>query len=123
MAANDINLRKQQTHPTVATLEELKERKINNPHLVILFMEDLQENSHPRRILREADFVELRLATPITHPQCTAEPKEDIQVGTTIVWIVKKQMCTSNLAECSTKCIHYWRIFIRIGSLSSDVYL
>ena len=99
---SDINLRKEQTRRTVAALEELKE-KINNPHLAILFMGDLNENYHPRRILREAGFVdcfaELRLPTPITHPQRPAEPKEDIQVNTTIDWIVQNKYARPILAN------------------------
>ena len=99
---SDINLRKQQTRRTVAALEELKER-INNPQLAILFMGDLNENYHPRRILREAGYVdcfaELRLPTPITHPQRPAEPKEDIQVGTTIDWMVQNKYARPILAN------------------------
>ncbi|CAF1189995.1 unnamed protein product [Rotaria sordida] len=86
-----INLRKQQTRCTVTALEDLI-GKFNNPHLVVLFMGDLNENYHPRRILREAGYVdcfaELRLPTPITHPERSSEPKEDIQVGTTLDWIM-----------------------------------
>lgn len=98
----DINLRKQQTRRTVAALQELT-AKFNNPHLAVLFMGDLNENYHPRRILREAGFVdcfaELRLPTPMTHPQRPAEPKEDIQVGTTLDWIVQNKYARPILAN------------------------
>ncbi len=98
----DINLRKQQTRRTVAALQDLQ-TKINNPHLAVLFMGDLNENYHPRRILREAGYVdcfaELRLPTPITHPQRPSEPKEDIQVGTTIDWIVQNKYARPILAN------------------------
>ena len=98
----DINLRKQQTRRTVAALEDLIAR-INNPQLAVLFMGDLNENYHPRRILREAGFVdcfaELRLPTPITHPQRPSEPKEDIQVGTTLDWIFQNKYARPILAN------------------------
>ncbi|CAF1110182.1 unnamed protein product [Adineta steineri] len=98
----DINLRKQQTRRTVAALEDLT-AKINNPQLAVLFMGDLNENYHPRRILREAGYVdcfaELRLPTPITHPQRPAEPKEDIQVGTTLDWIMQNKYARPILAN------------------------
>jgi exonuclease III len=98
----DINLRKQQTRRTVTALQDLT-AKFNNPHLAVLFMGDLNENYHPRRILREAGFVdcfaELRLPTPITHPQRPAEPKEDIQVGTTLDWIMQNKYARPILAN------------------------
>ncbi|CAF1120703.1 unnamed protein product, partial [Rotaria sordida] len=98
----DINLRKQQTRRTVTALEDLI-GKFNNPHLAVLFMGDLNENYHPRRILREAGYVdcfaELRLPTPITHPQRPSEPKEDIQVGTTLDWIMQNKYARPILAN------------------------
>ena len=53
----DENLRKQQSKRTAAALHELKDR-FQNPALPILFMGDLNENYHPRRILREAGFID-----------------------------------------------------------------
>ena len=98
---SDINLRKQQARRTVRALTDLS-TQFNNPHLAILFMGDLNENYHPRRILREAGYVdcfaELRLPTPITHPQRPAEPKEDIQVATTLDWIVQNKYARPLLA-------------------------
>jgi endonuclease/exonuclease/phosphatase family metal-dependent hydrolase len=98
----DINLRKQQTRRTVTALQDLT-AKFDNPHLAVLFMGDLNENYHPRRILREAGFVdcfaELRLPTPTTHPQRPSEPKEDIQVGTTLDWIMQNQYARPILAS------------------------
>ncbi|CAF4384107.1 unnamed protein product [Rotaria sp. Silwood2] len=98
----DVNLRKQQTRRTVTALQDLT-AKFSNPHLAVLFMGDLNENYHPRRILREAGFVdcfaELRLPTPITHPQRPSEPKEDIQVGTTLDWIMQNQYARPILAN------------------------
>lgn len=98
----DINLRKQQARRTVNALQDLIS-KFNNPCLPVLFMGDLNENYHPRRILREANFVdcfaELRLPTPITHPQRPSEPKEDIQVGTTLDWIMQNKYARPLLAN------------------------
>ena len=99
---SDINFRKEQARRTVQSLQELSE-KFNNPQLAILFMGDLNENYHPRRILREAGFVdcfaELRLPTPISHPQRPSEPKEDIQVGTTLDWIMQNRYARPILAN------------------------
>ncbi|CAF1124632.1 unnamed protein product [Rotaria sp. Silwood1] len=98
----DVNLRKQQARSTVTALQDLTSQ-FNNPHLAVLFMGDLNENYHPRRILREAGFVdcfaELRLPTPITHPQRPSEPKEDIQVGTTLDWIMQNKYARPILAN------------------------
>ena len=99
---SDVNVRKQQTRRAVEALKDLQE-KINNPELAVVFMGDLNENYHPRRILRENGFIdcflELRLPTPITHPQRPSEPKEDIQVGTTIDWIVQNRFARPILAS------------------------
>ena len=99
---SDINLRKQQTRRTITALQE-PAVKFADPQLPILFMGDLNENYHPRRMLREAGFVdcfaELRLPTPKTHPQRPTEPKEDIQVGTTLDWIVQNRYARPLLAS------------------------
>jgi len=98
----DINLRKQQARRTVIALQDLT-AKFDNPHLAVLFMGDLNENYNPRRILREAGFVdcfaELRLPTPVTHPQRPSEPKEDIQVETTWDWIMQNKYARPILAS------------------------
>ncbi len=99
---SDVNLRKQQAHRTVTALHDLTS-KFGNPHLPILFMGDLNENYHPRRILHEAGFVdclaELRLPAPITHPQRPSAPHEDILGDVTLDWIMQNKYARPILAN------------------------
>ena len=99
---SDINVRKQQAHRTVAALHDLK-IKFGNTQLPILFMGDLNENYHPRRILHEAGFVdcfaELRLPVPITHPQRPSAPHEDILGDVTLDWIMQNKYARPILAN------------------------
>jgi mRNA deadenylase 3'-5' endonuclease subunit Ccr4 len=70
--ATDVNLRKQQAQRTTTVLHDLQS-KFSDPHLAVLFMGDLNESFHPRRILRDAGFNDcfsaLRLPCLPSHPQ------------------------------------------------------
>ena len=98
----DANVRKQQAHRTVSALQELIV-KINDPRLVVLFMGDLNENFHPRRIIREAGFIdcfaELRIPPPTTHPQRPSSPEEDILTDNTLDWIMQNKYARPLLAN------------------------
>ena len=67
-----INLRKQQAQRTVNALNDLQ-TKLGDPRLAVLFMGDLNEGYHPRRILDEAGYTDcftaLRLPCLPTYPQ------------------------------------------------------
>lgn len=98
----DANLRKEQARRTVTALEDLH-RKINDPRLVVLFMGDLNENFHPRHILREGGlidcFAELRLPPPATHPQRPSSLEEDILPDNTLDWIMQNRYARPLLAN------------------------
>jgi endonuclease/exonuclease/phosphatase family metal-dependent hydrolase len=97
-----INLRKQQAQRTATTLHELQSR-IGDPHLTMLFMGDLNENFHPRRILREAGFIDcfsaLRLPPIPTHPQRPSIPQEDNLGDCTLDWIMQNNYARPILAN------------------------
>ncbi len=99
---SDVNLRKGQARRTVTALHDLMS-KLGNPSLPILFMGDLNENYHPRRILHEGGFVdcfaELRLPAPITHPQRPSAPHEDILGDVTLDWIMQNKYARPILAS------------------------
>ena len=98
---SELNVRKQQAHRTVTALNDLLS-ELGNPHLPILFMGDLNESYHPRRILHEAGFIdcfaELRLPVPITHPQRPSAPHEDILGDVTLDWIMQNKYARPILA-------------------------
>jgi endonuclease/exonuclease/phosphatase family metal-dependent hydrolase len=98
----DVNLRKQQAHRTVTALQHLMS-KSGNPQLPVLFMGDLNETYHPRRILYEAGFIdcfaELRLPPPTTHPQRPSAPHEDILADVTLDWIMQNKYARPVLAN------------------------
>lgn len=99
---NDVNLRKQQARRTAAALQELK-AKLNDPTLPILFMGDLNENYHPRRILRDAGYLDcfssLRMVPPSTHPQRPSMPHEDILCDVALDWIMHNNYARPLLAN------------------------
>ncbi len=98
----DVNLRKQQAQRTATVLHDLQS-KFGDPHLAVLFMGDLNENFHPRRILREAGFIDcftaLRLPCLPTHPQRPSAPQEDILTDTTLDWIMQNSYARPILAN------------------------
>jgi endonuclease/exonuclease/phosphatase family metal-dependent hydrolase len=98
----DRNLRKSQARLTGAALHDLK-GKFNDPALPVLFMGDLNESYHPRRILREAGFVDcfnaLRLPPPATHPQRPSQPQEDILSDASLDWIMHNNFARPILAN------------------------
>lgn len=98
----DENLRKKQAQRTAAALHDLKDQ-IKDPELAILFMGDLNENYHPRRILREAGFIDcftaLRLPPPPTHPQRPSAPYEDILCDVALDWIMHNNYARPLLAN------------------------
>lgn len=98
----DINLRKQQAQRTVTILHDLQS-KFNDPYLAILFMGDLNEDFHPRRILRDGGFIDcftaLRLPCLPTHPQRPSIPQEDILCDSTLDWIVQNNYARPILAN------------------------
>lgn len=55
-------------------------------------MDDLNENHHPRRILREAGYIdcfaELRLPTPITHSQKPSESQRTATLLTNAIFVL-----------------------------------
>ncbi|CAF4664832.1 unnamed protein product [Rotaria sp. Silwood2] len=97
----NINLRKQQAQRTTTALHALQS-KFGDPHLAVLFMGDLNENFHPRRILREAGFIDcfsaLRLPALPTHPQRPSAPKEDILGDCPLDWITQNNYARPILA-------------------------
>lgn len=98
----DVNLRKQQAQGTAKVLHDLQ-FKFDDPHLAVLFMGDLNENFHPRRILREAGFMDcftaLRLPCRPTHPQRPSTPHEDILSDSTLDWIMQNNYARPILAN------------------------
>ena len=96
------NLRKQQAQRTTTTLHELQEKFVD-PHLAVLFMGDLNEDFHPRRILREAGFIDcfsaLQLPCLPTHPQRPSVPEEDILCDSTLDWIMQNNYARPILAN------------------------
>ena len=111
---SDVNLRKQQAHRTVSAINDLV-ANFGNPELPVLFMGDLNENYHPRRILYEAGFIdcftELRLPAPATHPQRPSAPEEDILSDQTLDWIMQNKYARPLLANviknmlCTNGCV------------------
>ena len=99
---SDVNLRKQQARRTVAALKDLQ-LKFNDPYLAVLFMGDLNENFHPRRILREAGFNDcfyaLRLPAVPTQPQRPSIAGEDALADSTLDWIVQNKYARPILAN------------------------
>jgi hypothetical protein len=99
---NDVNIRKNQARQTVIALRELR-LKIDEPTLPIFFMGDLNENYHPRRILREAGFFDcfsvLRLPVPPTHPQRPSDPNEDSLTDATLDWMMHNNYARPLLAN------------------------
>lgn len=97
----NVNLRKQQAQRTAAALHSLQS-KFNDPHLAMLFMGDLNENFHPRRILSEAGFIDcfsaLLLPAPSTHPQRPSLPHEDSLTDCTLDWIMQNNYARPILA-------------------------
>jgi endonuclease/exonuclease/phosphatase family metal-dependent hydrolase len=97
-----VNPRTQQAQHTATALHNLQS-KFGDPHVAILFMGDLNENFHPRRILREAGFIdcfsELRLPPLPTHPQRPSIPKEDILGDCTLDWIMQNNYARPILAN------------------------
>jgi endonuclease/exonuclease/phosphatase family metal-dependent hydrolase len=98
----DVNLRKQQSQRTATVLHDLQS-KFRDPQLAVLFMGDLNENFHPRRILREAGFIDcftaLRLPCRPTHPQRPSQPQEDILCDSTLDWIMQNNYARPILAN------------------------
>jgi endonuclease/exonuclease/phosphatase family metal-dependent hydrolase len=98
----NVNLRKQQAQRTTTTLHDLQS-KFSDPHLAILFMGDLNEDFHPRRILREAGFIDcftaLRLPCLPTHPQRPSAHGEDILCDSTLDWIMQNNYARPILAN------------------------
>lgn len=98
----DVNLRKQQAQRTVTALEDLQQ-KFGDSHLAVLFMGDLNEGFHPRRILREAGFVDcfsaLRLPCLPTHPQRPSASEEEILCDSTLDWIMQNNYARPLLAN------------------------
>ena len=98
----DVNLRKKQAQCTATALHDLQS-KFGNPHLAVLFMGDLNENFHPRRILREAGFNDcfsvLRLPALPTHPQRPSTSEEDILSDSTLDWIMQNNYARPILAN------------------------
>jgi endonuclease/exonuclease/phosphatase family metal-dependent hydrolase len=97
-----VNLRKQQAQRTAAALHDLQS-KCDDPHLAVLFMGDLNESFHPRRILREAGFIDcfsaLRLPSLPTHPQRPSAPEEDILGDVSLDWIMQNNYARPILAN------------------------
>ncbi|CAF0738608.1 unnamed protein product [Adineta steineri] len=97
-----INLRKEQAQRTATTLHDLQS-KFDDPHLAMLFMGDLNENFHPRRILREAGFIDcfstLRLPSLPTHPQRPSIPHEDNLSDVALDWIMQNNYARPILAN------------------------
>ncbi|CAF3667008.1 unnamed protein product [Rotaria sp. Silwood1] len=98
----NINLRQQQAQRTATALHALQS-KFGDPHLAMLFMGDLNENFHPRRILREAGFIDcfsaLRLPCLPTHPQRPSTPKEDFLGDCPLDWITQNNYARPILAN------------------------
>ena len=98
----DVNLRKQQAQRTVTTLDDLQQR-FGDPHLAVLFMGDLNEGFHPKRILREAGFIDcfsaLRLPCLPTHPQRPSSPEEEVLCDSTLDWIMQNNYARPILAN------------------------
>ena len=97
-----INLRKKQAQRTVTILNDLIS-KFGDAHLAVLFMGDLNENFHPRRILREAGFIDcfsaLRLPSFATHPQRPSLPHEDMLGDCALDWVVQNNYARPILAN------------------------
>ncbi|CAF3561938.1 unnamed protein product [Rotaria sp. Silwood1] len=98
----NINLRKQQAQCAITILNDLQS-KFNDPHLAVLFMGDLNENFHPRRILREAGFIDcfstLRLPCLPTHPQRPSISHEDNLSDCALDWIMQNNYARPILAN------------------------
>ncbi|CAF3028075.1 unnamed protein product [Rotaria socialis] len=98
----NVNLRKQQAQRTTTILHDLQ-LKFNDPDLVVLFMGDLNESFHPRRILYEAGFMDcfstLRLPLLSTYPQRPSLPSEDILSDSTLDWIMHNNYARPILAN------------------------
>ncbi|CAF3679151.1 unnamed protein product [Rotaria sp. Silwood1] len=98
----NINLRQQQAQRTATALHALQS-KFGDPHLAMLFMGDLNENFHPRRILHEAGFIDcfsaLRLPCLPTHPQRPSTPKEDFLGDCPLDWITQNNYARPILAN------------------------
>jgi endonuclease/exonuclease/phosphatase family metal-dependent hydrolase len=98
----DANLRKQQAQRTTTALHDLQS-KFGDPRLAVFFMGDLNENFHPRRILREAGFIDcftaLRLPCLPTHPQRPSAPQEDVLCDSTLDWITQNNYARPILAK------------------------
>lgn len=97
-----VNLRKEQAQRTATILHDLQS-KFDDSHLAVLFMGDLNENFHPRRILREAGFIDcfsmLRLPLISTHPQRPSMPHEDMLCDCTLDWIMQNNYARPLLAN------------------------
>ncbi|UJR29034.1 hypothetical protein I4U23_010249 [Adineta vaga] len=98
----EVNLRKQQAQRTVAALQDFQ-LKFNDPYLAVLFMGDLNENFHPRRILRQAGFNDcfnaIRLPALPTHPQRPSTSCEDVLCDSTLDWIMQNKYARPILAN------------------------